>query len=170
MNLRKLLSATATALVLTLSAHAQEVPDAVVNPDPMFTTGNNTFSPQGTNNIRQFNPDYSLNSINTPYGIMMPGSYSSALKTITLFETSTDDLLIYPHPVSGSSRIRLHEPVPVTAFVFIIDMNANVVRAWQYPSGVLELDVDMGGLAMGMYSVRVFGPYISYHNLKVIKG
>ncbi|MES2703776.1 MAG: hypothetical protein V4649_14135 [Bacteroidota bacterium] len=169
MNFKRLLFAAAGVL-FTLNTWSQEIPDHVVNHGPSFGASDNTFSPQGTNSIRQYNPDYSLNSINTPYGVIMSGNYNSALKTITLFESSTDDLRLYPNPVIGSARIELHEPAPVTAFVFIIDMNARVVRAWQYPAGALVLDVDMGGLALGMYSVRVFGPYISYHNLKVIKG
>jgi hypothetical protein len=169
MNIRTLLSAALISSLLTTGASAQVVPNEVVNSQPPYVTSDNTFSPGGANNIRQINPDYTLNSITSYYGINMPGNLTTALKTMTIFETSTDDLLVFPNPVTGLTRVQLHEPAPVMAFVFIIDMNGQIVTNYQFPAGSLILDVNMGGLPSGLYSVRVFGPYISYHNLKVIK-
>ena len=168
MNLKTALLTLAGGLLST-GLWAQEIPGETLNNTGPFYPDGNVFTPGSANTVKQFNADYWQNSIQSYCGIMMPGSYNSALKTIQHTETSTDDLLLYPNPVWSIARVRLHEPAPVVAFAFIIDMNGNIVRAMQFPAGSLFLDVNMGDLPRGLYSLRVFGPYISLHNLKVLK-
>jgi hypothetical protein len=172
MNFKKALLAVFGSVLLSTGLLAQEIPGESNNNNPNgpFYPENGTFSPQGTNTLRQFDPNYAITEINSYYGVGLIGNNGSAFRTISVFETSTDDLLMYPNPTAGQVRIRLHEPAPVTAFVFIIDLNGNVVTAWQFPAGSLFLDVSMLALHDGPYSVRVFGPYISYHNQTVVKG
>jgi hypothetical protein len=111
----------------------------------------------------------SMNNITSFYGGQMPASLSEAMKSIHVFESSTDDLLIYPHPVIGMTRIVLHEPSQDFVYVMVIDMNGSILRAFQFNPNSYELQVDMGSLPIGMYSVRVFGNQVSYHNLRVQK-
>lgn len=169
MNLKTALLTLAGGLLST-GLLAQEIPGESLNTTGPFYPEGSTHTPQGSSGgVRQFNPDYWQNSIQSYYGIMMPGSYNNALKTITYFETSTNDLLVYPNPVYSNARVRLHEPAPVVAFAFVIDMNGNIVRAMQFPAGSLFLDVSMGDLPRGTYSLRIFGPYISFHNITLLK-
>jgi hypothetical protein len=112
---------------------------------------------------------HSLNSMPSFYGGQLPSSLSSAMKTMRIFESSTDDLLAYPNPTLGLMRVILHEPSPDWVYVLIIDMNGIIQRAMQFSPDSHELHVDMGSLPNGLYSVRVFGNQVSYHNLKVQK-
>lgn len=168
MNLKTVLLTLAGGLLST-GLWAQEIPGKSQSATGPFYPEGNNFEPQGTNNPKQFSNDFWKNEIVSYYGLIMPGSYSSALSTISHFETDVTDLLVYPNPVWSIANVRLHEPAPVVAFVFIINMNGNIVRAIQFPPGSLFLEVNMGDLPRGTYSLRVFGPYISYHNITVIK-
>lgn len=80
-----------------------------------------------------------------------------------------NDLLVYPNPVVSSTRIALEQVPGSNVYVDIVDMNGVVDRTFQYAPGTYQLDVNMGNLPMGMYSIRVSGRDIGYHNLKVIK-
>jgi hypothetical protein len=101
------------------------------------------------------------------YGFQLPGGPTAAMRHIEYFETVTDDLLVYPNPTVGITHIRLHEPSPANVFVLVLNMNGNIMRMYQYMPGTLELHVPMNPLPAGLYSVRVWGPGVSFHNQKV---
>ena len=80
-----------------------------------------------------------------------------------------NDLLVYPNPVISNTRIVLNTLPASDVHVDIIDMNGNLVRSYKYIPGTYNLDVDMSRLPLGLYSVRVYGKDIDFHNLKVVK-
>ena len=80
-----------------------------------------------------------------------------------------NDILLYPNPVENQARIVLPQASIGTVTVDVIDLNGNVTRSYSYAPGSYQLDVDMSRLPAGMYSVRVFGKGVVYHNIKVIK-
>ncbi len=80
-----------------------------------------------------------------------------------------NDLLVYPNPVVSSTRIALDQVPGSNVFVDIVDLNGVVNRTFQYSPGSYQLDVDMSNLPTGIYSVRVSGRDIGYHNLKIVK-
>lgn len=101
------------------------------------------------------------------YGLQLPGFQEYAMKSIPYFETVTDDLFVYPNPTVGVTHIILHEPSPANVFIVVLDMNGNIVRTYQYGPGSYDIQVAMNPLPAGLYSVRVYGPGISFHNQKV---
>jgi hypothetical protein len=80
-----------------------------------------------------------------------------------------NDLLVYPNPVTSTTRVVLDEVPFSIVNVDVIDMNGRIDRSFQYAPGTYFLDVDLTNLPLGLYSVRVSGRDIGYHNLKVIK-
>src|SRR3954463_6170220 len=60
-------------------------------------------------NVRK--PEFQRYDIPGYYGLQIPASRGlAAMKYISIFETVTDDLLVYPNPVIGTAYIVLHEP------------------------------------------------------------
>jgi len=82
---------------------------------------------------------------------------------------AVNDLLVYPNPVYNNMRIVLPIVPYAPVNVYVIDMNGNVDRIYQYAAGTYNLDVDMSSLPAGLYSVRVSGKGIDDHNLKIVK-
>jgi len=80
-----------------------------------------------------------------------------------------NDLLVYPNPTTSQTHIVMPLVIQAPVSVYIIDMNGNMVRTYQYAPGSNVLDVDMGSLTQGIYSVRLSGKYITDHNLRVVK-
>ncbi len=78
-------------------------------------------------------------------------------------------LLVYPNPVTSSTRVVLPAPSIGAVSVTIIDMNGGIDRTFSYAPGTSTLDVDMTTLPAGLYSVRVFGAGFVNYNLKVVK-
>lgn len=103
------------------------------------------------------------------YGTQLPTSSLAFMNYIHYSEALTDDLLVYPNPVQGITHIALHEPSQANVFVVIMNMNANIVSAWVFPPGSVDLQLSLYNLPQGLYSVRVFGPTVSFHNMKVVK-
>jgi len=83
--------------------------------------------------------------------------------------SGTNNLLVYPNPVASNTKIVLNELSTGIITVYVIDMNGNIDRTYQYPQGLKILDVDMSTLPQGLYSVRVSAKGIDDHNLKVMK-
>ena len=82
---------------------------------------------------------------------------------------TTNDLLVYPNPTQGYTRVVLDEVSTGPVSVYIIDMNGRIDRSYQFERGTYQADLDMSALPTGLYSVRVSGDGIGLHNLKVIK-
>ena len=82
---------------------------------------------------------------------------------------TTNDLLVYPNPTQGYTRVVLDEVSTGPVSVYIIDMNGRIDRSYQFGQGTYQADLDMSALPTGLYSVRVSGDGIGLHNLKVIK-
>ena len=82
---------------------------------------------------------------------------------------SQNDLLVYPNPVISQTRIVLQGRSAAPVFVDVVDLNGNLVRTCRYEPGTYNLDVDMSRLPAGLYSLRVFGNYISDYYEKVVK-
>jgi hypothetical protein len=80
-----------------------------------------------------------------------------------------NDLLVYPNPVAANTNVVLPWPAPGKVYVNVINMNGMLARSFQYEPGANELQVDMSRLPNGIYSVRVTGYGIGFHNLKVLK-
>ena len=87
----------------------------------------------------------------------------------TVITYAYNDLQVYPNPVLDNTYIILTALPVSTVFVDVIDMNGNVARTYQYVAGTYKLDVDMSRLPTGLYSVRVHGKDVGFHNLTVVK-
>jgi len=97
-------------------------------------------------------------------------SFFTGVEAVTNIEsTGNNDFLVYPNPVTSHTSVVLDDVPNSAVYVDIIDMNGQVDRSFQYAPGSYDLDVDMSRLPTGLYSVRVSGRDIGYHNLKVIK-
>ncbi len=82
---------------------------------------------------------------------------------------TTNDLLVYPNPVFSYTRVVLPNISSGSVYVDIIDLNGRIQRSYEFASGTYQADLDMSTLPTGLYSVRVTGNNVGYHNLKVVK-
>ena len=80
-----------------------------------------------------------------------------------------NDLLVYPNPAITNTNVVLPAMAITTVQVDVIDLNGRIDRSFQYAPGAMQLQVDLGGLPTGLYSVRVYDPTSGYYNLKVVK-
>ena len=79
-----------------------------------------------------------------------------------------DILYAYPNPVINTTRILFNDVTDTEAVVCIINLNGRTERVQRHQPGVTFIDVDMGQLREGLYSVRVFATNrVSF--LKVVK-
>ena len=75
----------------------------------------------------------------------------------------------YPNPVISTAKIILPVASVGEVTVDVIDLNGYIIRSFSYGPQSAQLDVDMSELPTGLYSVRVFGKGVAYHNIKVVK-
>jgi hypothetical protein len=100
---------------------------------------------------------------------LMRASLASSPTGLLAGYVGVNDLLVYPNPASNTTNIALPVTLQVPIFVQIINLNGNIVRAYEYPAGSNLLNVDMSTLPLGLYSVRVSGKYLGTHNISVVK-
>ncbi len=114
------------------------------------------------------NSIFTMDNVSPPNSISdVPSSGTTGITT--LHGNIANALLVYPNPVTSSTRIALPAPSIGTVSVKVIDLNGVVKRSYEYVPGISILDVDMSRLPTGLYSVRVFGTSLDYYNLKVVK-
>jgi len=143
----KLLSAVLVSGILSSAAvYAQTTQYDVTNANPISTTSDVS----------------SPNTVSGPYAITDESVTTQA-------SNGDDDLLVYPNPAVSATRIVLNNVPGSAVYVEVIDMNGEIDRSFEYSPGSYFLDVDLSNLPDGMYSVRVSGSDVGYHNLKVIK-
>lgn len=87
----------------------------------------------------------------------------------TLGKNSNAGLLVYPNPVSSATRIELPRPAAANVTVAIVDVVGRAVKTYNYAPGNFILNVDMSGLAEGVYTLKVTEPGKDVQNIKVNK-
>ncbi len=182
--------------VLSLLAHTSSYNNSSINimfdPATMSNIGFMTSNYLGDSGTAQLNYSvlYDMSSMLTAYHKGTTGSpttvgrigYGTPLKDIAIRRAApvstgiiaytgntSNDLLVYPNPVISQTRVVLDVTPVSDVFVDIIDLNGRVDRSFQYAPGTNLLDIDMSRLPTGLYSVRVSGNDIGFHNLKVVK-
>jgi Secretion system C-terminal sorting domain len=93
----------------------------------------------------------------------------SARAMPNFFNSTENDLPVYPIPATSTIRVVMNELAPGDIHADVLDLNGNVVRTYKYVSGSDLLEVNISGLPGGIYSVRVYGKDIASHNLKIVK-
>jgi len=78
-------------------------------------------------------------------------------------------LVTYPNPTNGMIHILLRESASRNVLVDIMDLSGQTVRSYTYPTGSAILDVDLGNLPFGLYSINVFEAGNVLENIKVVK-
>jgi len=81
-----------------------------------------------------------------------------------------NDLFVFPNPAISNARILLPFASEGNVWVYIIDMNGNMLRTYKYEPRSYQLDVDVSTLPAGIYDVHVSGKGVGDHNLKLEKG
>ena len=81
----------------------------------------------------------------------------------------TDQVLVYPNPVTDNTNIVMNQALVNDATVEVIDMNGNLLCKYTFTAGTKVLNVDMSRLSTGIYSARVISQGITTHNLKIVK-
>jgi len=111
-----------------------------------ITTGNTTF---GTQTL--------AGSISTPYGYLASIA-DAALLPATAPQTATTGLGVFPNPARGTATVQLPAGLgagPTT--LTLLDALGRVVRTrtMALPAGTTTTDLDVAGLAPGVYALRV---------------
>ena len=101
--------------------------------------------------------------------VAMRNASNSGTTAVGAMGNISNNLLVYPNPVTGSTHIALPAPSVGNVYVNIVNLNGAVERRFSYAPGTSVLDVDMSQLPTGLYSVRVSGKDMNSYNLKVVK-
>ena len=75
--------------------------------------------------------------------------------TIADDPNGTDELFLYPNPTNNTVRVLLPYVAENAVSVTILDLNGNIYRSLVYAPGGNELEIDVGAIPAGMYSLRV---------------
>lgn len=78
-------------------------------------------------------------------------------------------LLVYPNPVTSTTRISLPEAAVGTLYIDVVDMKGNVIHTSQDARGLSTVDLDMSTYAPGDYTLNVYGLDGVVNHVRIVK-